>query len=61
MHNYSGYSPEQQPNIILEKEKLDDMLLNYSQKHFAMAHRSPFTIEPLSRLLHYDSLTLLGN
>jgi len=54
-------TPEQQPNIILNKDELDKTLLNYSRRHFATAQGSPFTIEPLSRLLHYDGLTPFGN
>jgi len=41
-------NPEDQPTIILDKEELDDTLLNYSQQHFAKAQGSPFTMEPLS-------------
>ncbi len=54
-------NPTQQPNIILEKEELDETLLTYSREHFAHAQGSPFTVETLSRLLNYDGLTPFGD
>jgi len=40
---------------------MDDTLLEYCQKHFATAQGMPFTTEPLSHLLQYDGITVLGN
>jgi len=54
-------TPESQPTTILDKEKLDDTLLDYSRKHFATAQGTPFTIEPLSQLLQYNGLTPYGD
>jgi len=54
-------SPEQQLTTILDKEELDDTLLEYSQQHFAKVHPSPFTIEPLLCLLQYDGLSPFGD
>jgi len=36
------------------------MLLNHSQDHFARAHGTEFTIEPLKSKLQYDGLTDFG-
>jgi len=46
---------------ILEKEELEEKLLEHSQMHFAQVEGSPFTIKPLSCLLQYDGLTQFGN
>jgi len=53
--------PDQPPTIIIDRDELDDTLLEYSRNHFAKAHGSPFTVEPLNRFLQYDGLTPLGN
>jgi len=45
----------------MEKDELDDTLLEYSHKHFATAQGTPFTVEPLQHLLQYDGLTPFGN
>jgi len=52
---------ENQPRTIMEKDELDDTLLEYSRKHFATAQGTPFTVEPLQHLLQYDGLTPFGN
>jgi len=43
---------------ILEKEELEEKLLDHSRTHFAQVEGSPFTVEPLNRLLQYDGLTV---
>ncbi len=50
---------EKQP--ILERSEMEETLLEYSRLHFAKAEGSPFTNEPLNRLLQYDGLTSFGN
>ncbi len=60
-HVTKNNGPDQPPTIIIDREELDDTLLEYSRTHFAKAQGSPFTIEPLNRLLQYDGLTTLGN
>jgi len=49
----------QQP--VLERDEMESTLLEYSCTHFARAEGSPFTQEPLGRLLQYDGLTSFGN
>jgi len=39
---------------------MEDTLLEFSRTHFAKAEGSPFTTEPLNRLLAYDGLTAYG-
>jgi len=46
---------------LLEKTELEEKLLEHSRKHFSQVEGSPFTVEPLSRLLQYDGLTSFGN
>jgi len=46
---------------LLDHDKLEDTLLKYSSTHFAKAKGSPFTNEPLSRLLQYDGIAPFGN
>jgi len=53
--------PEHTPTTIIDQTEIEDTLLEYSHDHFAKAHGSPFTSEPLSRLLQYDGLTPFGN
>jgi len=53
--------PSQPPVIIIDREDMDDTLLEYCQKHFATEQGMPFTTEPLSHLLQYDGITVLGN
>jgi len=50
----------QQPTTIIDSEDMNDALLEYSRNHFATAQGTPFTAEPLSRLLQYDGLTKFG-
>jgi len=50
---------EKQP--LLEWDKLEETLIEYSQTHFAHAEGSKFTKEPLHHLLQYDGLTPFGN
>jgi len=45
---------------LLDRNELEDTLLEYSRTHFARAEGSPFTQEPLGRLLQYDGLTSFG-
>jgi len=52
---------ENKPRTIMEKDELDDTLLEYSRNHFATAQGTPFTVEPLQHLLQYDGLTPFGN
>jgi len=40
---------------------MEDTLLEFSRAHFAKAEGTPFTTEPLGRLLQYDGLTPYGN
>jgi len=53
--------PENTPTTIIDRTEMEDSLLEYSRDHFAKAHGSPFTSEPLSRLLQHDGLTPFGN
>jgi len=46
---------------LLERNELEDTLLEYSSAHFARADGSPFTKDPLDRLLQYDGLTSFGD
>ncbi len=39
---------------------MEDHLIAYCQEHFKEAHGSPYTVPPLSTLLHPDSLTPFG-
>jgi len=48
----------QQP--LLERDDIEDTLLEYSHTHFAKAEGSLFTQAPLNHLLHYDGLTAFG-
>ncbi len=50
---------QQQP--LLERDDIEDTLLEYSRTHFAKAEGSPFTQEPLTHLLQYDGLTPFGD
>ncbi len=52
---------EQQPITIIDNEEMNEALLEYSRTHFATAQGTPFTIEPLSRLLNYDGIMKFGN
>jgi len=45
---------------IMDRDDMDVTLLDYSQQHFATAQGTPFTVEPLQHLLHYDRLTPFG-
>jgi len=42
---------------INETTEIERHLLAFCQKHFATAHGSPFTTQPLSDLLEHDSIT----
>jgi len=46
---------------LLERNEMETTLLEYSRTHFASAEGSPFTQEPLARLLQYDGLTSFGD
>jgi len=52
---------DQPDQLILDPEEMNDTLLSYSHEHFMKAQGSPFTIDPLNRLLNYNGLTPLGN
>jgi len=45
---------------IMDRDDMDITLLDYSRQHFATAQGTPFTVEPLQHLLHYDGLTPFG-
>ena len=47
--------------MIMDPDEMDEILLEYSREHFAKAQGSPFTQDPLQRLLNYDGLTTFGN
>jgi len=51
---------KQQPTTIINSDDMNDALLDYSCNHFATAHGTPFTAEPLSCLLQYDGITKFG-
>jgi len=53
--------PGQPVKTIMDCDEMNDTLLDYSRTHFAKAQGSPFTIDPLQRLLQYDGLTTFGN
>jgi len=53
--------PQQPVEMILEPDEMDMTLLDYSHTHFARAQGSPFTIDPLARLVQYDGVTTFGN
>jgi len=42
---------------INDANGIEKHLLEFCQKHFVTAHGSPFTVQPLSTLLNYDSVT----
>jgi len=52
-------SGAQQP--LLDQQDLESTLLEYSRQHFAQAEGSPFTINPIHRLLQYNGLTPYGD
>jgi len=52
--------PGDTPITLTDRTEIEDTLLDYSREHFAKAHGSPFTSEPLSRLLQYDGLMPFG-
>jgi len=41
-------------------KEMEAMLLSHSQDHFARAHGTDFTIEPLKSKLQYNGLTAFG-
>ncbi len=49
------------PITILDKDDMNHTLLEYSRTHFATAQGTPFTVDPLQCLLHYDGLTPFGD
>jgi len=51
---------DQQPTMLIDSDNMDDALLEYSHNHFATAQGTPFTEEPLSRLLQYNGITKFG-
>jgi len=52
---------EGRPQPLLERDKIEDMLLEHSRLHFATADGSTFTRKPLKHLLQYDGLTSFGD
>jgi len=46
---------------VVEKDEMEQKLLNHSQKHFSQAKGTPYTTAPLNNLLGYDGLTEFGN
>jgi len=57
----SKTDPQQPAEMILEPDEMDATLLDYSRTHFARAQGSPFTIDPLARMVQYDGVTPFGN
>jgi len=51
---------EGQQHPLLQRQELEDTLLEHSRTHFAKAEGSCFTKDPLKRLLNYDGLTAFG-
>jgi len=49
------------PTTILDKDDMNNTLLEYSHSHFATAQGTPFTVAPLTHLLQYDGLTVFGD
>jgi len=45
---------------ILDKQAMEDMLLEFSRTHFAKAEGTRSTSEPLSQILVYDGLIPYG-
>ena len=45
---------------ILDKNEMEDMLLEFSRTHFAKAKGTPFTTGPLGQLLAYDGMSTYG-
>jgi len=52
--------PDGQMQPILDKNKMEDMLLKFSRTHFAKTEGTMFTTKPLGCLLAYDSLPTYG-
>jgi len=50
-----------EPQPLLDQQDLESTLLDHSRKHFAQVEGSPFTVDPINRLLQYDGLTLYGD
>jgi len=50
----------QAPVTVIEREEMEEILLEYCRNHFATAQGTPFTTEPLNHLLQYDGLTKFG-
>jgi len=46
---------------LLNKGEMEETLLEHSHAHFAKVEGSLFMMDPLCRLLQYDSLALFGN
>ncbi len=57
--NIKNEHGEKQP--LLERDNMETTLLEYSRTHFAKAEGTPFTQDPLARLLQYDGLTPFGD
>jgi len=49
------------PTTILDKDDMNNTLLEYSRNHFATAQGTPFMVAPLTHLLQYDGLTVFGD
>jgi len=56
--NVTTANGPQQP--LLDHNDIEDTLLEYSRTHFTMADGSPFTHDPLNRLLQYNGITPFG-
>jgi len=50
----------QEPTTVIDREEMDNLLLEYCRNHIATAQGTPFTAEPLSHLLQYDGITKFG-
>jgi len=75
MHNFDNTKPKSSGGLafvnvttetgkkqpLLECDKLEETLLEYSRTHFAQAEGSKFTQEPLCQLLQYNRLTPFGD
>jgi len=49
------------PQPLVDQQDVESTLLEYSRNHFAQAEGSPFTVDPINRLLQYDGLTPYGD
>jgi len=54
-------SADGSPHPLLDRDEIEATLLEHSRTHFAAAEGSPFTCDPLKRLLQYDGITPFGD